>query len=144
MRTKTAAMGYIFHKGRCLLVKHRKTGRYMSCGGHIEDGELVEEALKREIREELNLDIDIVHNRRFSSLDFELCSPYLVCSKILSEDERIQIFEYVCLADDIKDMRIDFKELDGYRLFSREEIRTSENIPDTVKEIVLSIFESFD
>lgn len=53
------------HKGRKLLIAKRSDnssflpGKYELVGGHIEFGETVEEGLKREVREELHIDIRI-------------------------------------------------------------------------------------
>ena len=46
-------------KGQILLVKSYKwPGKYTIPGGHIEVGETVEEALKREVKEEVGLDVE--------------------------------------------------------------------------------------
>ena len=45
-------------EGKLLLVKsHKWRGKYVIPGGHIELGETIETALRREIKEETNLDI---------------------------------------------------------------------------------------
>lgn len=46
-------------KGECLLVRSWKFGgKYIVPGGHIENGETMEEALTREMKEETNIDIE--------------------------------------------------------------------------------------
>jgi ADP-ribose pyrophosphatase YjhB (NUDIX family) len=47
------ARGIIFQKGKILLCKRKDGDYYFFPGGHIEFGELAEDALKREIKEEV-------------------------------------------------------------------------------------------
>jgi DNA polymerase-3 subunit epsilon len=44
--------------GRCLVVRKRGTGLFMQAGGKVESGESAVEALTRELREELDLELD--------------------------------------------------------------------------------------
>ena len=53
----------IIENGNTLLAKRKGAhaqGFWGSCGGHLETGETVESALKREAKEELGIDIEIV------------------------------------------------------------------------------------
>lgn len=53
-----AAMGILYNEEKGLLLEKRTdTGEWCTPGGAIELGESLEEALKREIKEETNLDI---------------------------------------------------------------------------------------
>jgi 8-oxo-dGTP diphosphatase len=53
-------------RGRILLVKHKKErggywqGKWICPGGALEFGEEIEEGIKREVKEETNLEIDLV------------------------------------------------------------------------------------
>ena len=51
---------YIFHDGKTLLHKHRKHGRWLPAGGHIEESETPEEAALREVKEETGLEIELI------------------------------------------------------------------------------------
>lgn len=50
---------YIVHKGRVLLVHHKKLDRWLPIGGHIELDEDPEQALFREIKEESGLEVEV-------------------------------------------------------------------------------------
>ncbi len=51
---------FIFNeKGEIFLMKsHKWKGKFVCPGGHVEIGETFEEALRREVKEETNLDVD--------------------------------------------------------------------------------------
>jgi 8-oxo-dGTP pyrophosphatase MutT (NUDIX family) len=59
------ATGIIVNDGKVLLFRRVKRGRTFYCfpGGGADDGESVEEALRREIQEELTLTV-ILHNSK--------------------------------------------------------------------------------
>ena len=54
------ATGFLVRDGKVLLVNHRKLKKWLPIGGHIEAGEDPAQALRREVREEVGLDIAIV------------------------------------------------------------------------------------
>jgi mutator protein MutT len=56
---RPSAYAVIMHQGKVLLVTIRSAGKYDFPGGGIEVGETIEEALKREVREETGLEIEV-------------------------------------------------------------------------------------
>ena len=67
-----AVYAIILHSGKILLLKVRHTGKFHLPGGGIDVGEKIEDALKREVREETGIEIDI---KRFAHFE-ELFSYY--------------------------------------------------------------------
>lgn len=57
------ASALVFHKGKVLLLEHKKLGTWLYPGGHIESNETPDEAIHREVKEETGIDISIVDNR---------------------------------------------------------------------------------
>lgn len=56
---------------RVCLVHHKKLGRWLQPGGHVEAGELMVQAALREAREETSLELTL-HPRRSSPLDVDV------------------------------------------------------------------------
>ena len=49
-------------EGKLFLMRsHKWRGQYAVPGGHIELGETMEQALRREVKEETNLDLSLIH-----------------------------------------------------------------------------------
>jgi len=58
----TAAI-FVVHKGRVLLIHHRKLNAWLPLGGHIELDEDPEQAALREAREESGLEVELLGER---------------------------------------------------------------------------------
>lgn len=56
----TATAFVIDSKNRVLLLWHKRLGRWMPPGGHVDDDETPEDAARRECKEETNLDVEIL------------------------------------------------------------------------------------
>ncbi len=127
-----------------LLVRHKKKDYWSLPGWHIEWNEDIYKAIKREVKEELNLKIRILWTKIW--LDFEnvkeLASPICVY-KIEFENckwKQIKKLEYIFLSE-IKsgEIKIQEEEIDEYNFFTVDEILTSVNTFKQVKQILKSI-----
>jgi len=67
---RPAAYAIIVYDGRVLLVELRHSGKYHPPGGGIGVGERIEDALKREIREETGIEVEVGRLARFEELFF--------------------------------------------------------------------------
>src|SRR3954451_2854561 len=54
---------FVVHNSKVLVIHHRKLGKWLPLGGHIELDEDPEQALFREIREESGLEVDILSQK---------------------------------------------------------------------------------
>ncbi len=66
----TATAFIVDSKNRTLLLKHKRLGRWMPPGGHVDENETPEDTATRECKEETGLDVEIIgdtQNNLFSS-----------------------------------------------------------------------------
>lgn len=54
---------FVVHEGRVLLIHHRKLGKWLPLGGHIELDEDPEQAALREAKEESGLEVELLGDR---------------------------------------------------------------------------------
>ena len=52
--------GFVVHEGRVALHWHRKIGKWLPAGGHIEEGEDPVQAVVREVREEFAIEAEVM------------------------------------------------------------------------------------
>lgn len=99
---KRAVVGVIINKndeilvGKKVLTSSRIPGMWHVPGGHVNEGESLESALKREMKEETNLDIDIINkigelflDNRNMLVSWFLCRP--LHYKLKSGDDLIDV-----------------------------------------------------
>jgi nucleoside triphosphatase len=92
-------------EGKILLAtSHKWFGKYTLPGGHVELGETLVDAVKREVKEEVGLDVEVV--------EFLLSQEAIFSSEFWKKRHFI-FFDYYCRCDDQK-VRLDQKELQDY------------------------------
>lgn len=87
-----------------LATSHKWFGKYTLPGGHVELGETLVDAVKREVKEEVGLDVDVV--------EFLLTQEAIFSPEFWKKRHFI-FFDYYCKCDDRK-VRLDQKELQDY------------------------------
>lgn len=130
---KIGVTAFIFHDNKVLLVRRSQNesflpGFYEMPGGKIEFGETVEAALKREIMEETNLEIEVV-------------KPYSTFSYTSSNETKhtIDIQFLVKIIDSLDNIKLS-KEYDEYQLVAKEEINNYQ-ISDLMKSATIKGFD---
>jgi ADP-ribose pyrophosphatase YjhB (NUDIX family) len=120
---KRVVVAFIFNNNKLLLIKHKKKNMWLPVGGHIEGRETDLEALKREVKEETNLDITDI--KLFHTLEEpNEITPHFICTS------------------KTRDVKIQESEILDFVWFSEKEIKQVKQLDKNVKEISLLAFNS--
>ncbi len=132
---KVTVGAYIVNKnGEILMVRSPKWGnRLLGPGGHIEYGETAEKALKREVKEEVGLDIT----------DVELLMPVEVINSV---EFTVRKEHFICLdckaklIDENQEIKVDDREVVEYLWLKPEEIVKRDDIESSTKVMIEKFF----
>lgn len=126
-RFRTVVKALITHRGRVLLGKkevsedHPIGGKWHVLGGHLEKGEQPEEAVKREVKEETGLEVDVHQVVDISTFAWED-----------GENDSIQIFYHVEADNDEAEPMDDLEEVEWVE---------PEDLKDELSDLEASRFE---
>jgi 8-oxo-dGTP diphosphatase len=135
MKTDLVVGGYVVNGGKVLLILHKKLSIWIPPGGHIEEDETPDDAIIREIHEELGLRIRLLNHSDLpyiGNVKKNLAIPFYVNVHSVGNHDHCCFF-YVCEALNPKELSINKEEIDDYGWFSREELGTDKRIPRDVK-----------
>jgi NADH pyrophosphatase NudC (nudix superfamily) len=129
-----------------LLVKHVWKDMWILPWGHIETNETIYKAIKREIKEELNLDIKLLGNKLWIEIDWIKEKTQPVCTYKIEFNSKkywkIKKIEYIFLSKIKKwEIKIQEDEISEYNFFTKDEIINLNNIYNHFKEILIKIEE---
>jgi 8-oxo-dGTP pyrophosphatase MutT (NUDIX family) len=145
MKTDLTVGACIINDGKVLLVHHRKLDLWLPVGGHIDENETSDEALLREIKEEVGLQVRILNQPDIplqGNMKKHLSTPFYVNVHSVGDHDHCCFF-YVCEPLNLEKLKIGTNELKDYRWFSKEELNDG-CIPVDVKNISLKAFELFE
>lgn len=93
---------FVLHRGRVLLLFHPKIGLWLPPGGHVEHGELPDEAAVREVLEETGVRCRLVGDRGVAvAYPTQLVRPYgIQLEKIRPGVEHIDLVYFAVAEDD--------------------------------------------
>jgi 8-oxo-dGTP diphosphatase len=104
------ATGYVVRSGKTLLLLHKKLNMWLPPGGHIDEGELPDEACLREILEETGLRAEICSPKRSpeaseAGLRYLHVPNHVQLEDIPNHPQHIDLI-YYCRALDSQDARV--------------------------------------
>ena len=74
MKTDLTVGAYIIHEGKLLLVYHNKLRTWLPPGGHIETNETPDEAVIREVQEEVGLEVILLKQAQLNYEPVQRCA----------------------------------------------------------------------
>lgn len=127
--------GFPVRDGQTLLVRHKKLDRWLPPGGHIESNETPDEAIKREIREELGMDVTLLPPPSLAEkgqVRYDLSRPFHVNLHDVGDHDHCCFF-YVCRPE--QDGFVPKRdEISQARWFSEDELE-ADYVPDDVVDL---------
>ena len=143
MKTDLVVAGYIIHDDKVLLIHHKKLNLWLPVGGHIEKDETPDEAMLREAKEEVGIDIEILNKKDLpfdKNVKKNLATPFHV-NVHSAGDHNHCCFFYLCSCKN-KELEINLNEVNSFQWFSKEDLN-DEKVPLDVKHIALKAFEIY-
>ena len=145
MKTDITVVAYIIYENKVLLTHHKKLDLWLPPGGHVEPNEDFEIALLREIKEELDIEIEILN---YSDIPIvadtlkNLPVPFYSNVHNVGDHNHCGLY-YLCKAKN-KKINLNTDELLDYEWFSKEDLN-QEHVPADVRAIAtkaLAIYKS--
>ena len=126
------ASGYVVQNDKIILVNHKKLGMWLPVGGHMEENETPDQAVKREVKEEAGLDIEIISENypKFKNERVEMLSrPFLIALQDIDKEHQHIDLQFVCRPID----KFELSGTEECRWFTLEEMEELGNCPDEIK-----------
>jgi ADP-ribose pyrophosphatase YjhB (NUDIX family) len=143
MKRHFVATGYVVRDDKTLLLFHKKLKMWLPPGGHMDEGELPEETVRREILEETGLEVEIISPHRTPNPSEKRVQYLYLPNHMQLEDipgdpphQHIDLIFY-CLAKDGKAV-IRPEEHDHMRWYSINELES----PELEEEVRVSSLEA--
>jgi len=144
MKVHLTVQRYIFSEDKLLLIPHAKCGVWLPVGGHVEEDETCDQAMKREAKEETNLNIKFLQKKELSIVGTtkeNLAMPFYVNVHSVGDHNHYGPF-YICRALNPEELNIN-KELNKFKWFIKEEFNTGD-VPEDVKLSGKLVFEEYE
>jgi len=149
LRQHYVATGYVYDRetDSFLLILHKKLGKWLPPGGHLEEGEVPHQGALRELQEETGLRGRIVNLLQTPDVATpsvaQFFSPFCILREIIPatprEDEHVHIdFVYAIEIERTDALRIRAEEISQARWISSQEIPTLETF-ENVKRVCKAI-----
>lgn len=147
MRIDFTVGGVLIHKGKVLLIHHKKLNKWLHPGGHMEKNETPDAAILREVEEELKLNVEILNRNDIpkegkEDIVEQLAVPFYINVHNVGDHNHLCFF-YLLKMEDGRKTIMNKDELNDAKWFSPKQLYR-EDIQDDVRHITLKAFKLFD
>jgi len=115
--------GYVTDGERIVLIHHKKLNKWLPFGGHIEQDEIPDDALRREAKEELDIEIEFMHYpqpRRGNQREY--ASPFYQNKHRIKEGHAHYCLYYLCRLKPGEIIKPNLEEMEEYRWVGEEDL----------------------
>lgn len=125
----------IIDEGKVLLIYHKKLGVWLYPGGHIESNETPDQALIREVQEEIGLQVKIIGEKDENLSDevadvSVLYTPYVILCELVGDHYHNDMV-YLCrIIGKRKELAYNPKEAEGIGFFGLEDLSDIKLFPN--------------
>ncbi len=143
MQTQLVVTGLIFYNNKLLLIHHKKLDLWLGVGGHIEENETPDQALRREIKEEVGIPVQFLQPTTvgLGGETHTLCAvPFHVSTHRVKDHDHCSL-TYLCEAQ--TNQIVINKEIKGFQWVTKEELHKQE-IPLDVQRIGKEAFRVYE
>ncbi|NMB66642.1 NUDIX domain-containing protein [Candidatus Woesearchaeota archaeon] len=113
----------IVEKDKILLIHHKKLNKWLPPGGHIEKNETPDEAVKREIKEEINSELELIsYKKPFDFKGNNLVFPFYINKHLIKEDHYHYCLYYLGKLKD-NNIKIEKNEILNYKWIKEKELQ---------------------
>ncbi len=119
--------GYVTDGERIILIHHKKLDKWLPFGGHIENDEIPDDALRREAKEEIGAEIEFLHypaERRGNMREY--ASPFYQNVHRIKEGHRHYCLYYLCRLKDGESIKPSKDEMHDYKWVHEDDLEKLE------------------
>ncbi len=133
---------FIVHEGKVLLHMHKKLGKWLQPGGHIELDQGPDETARKEVREETGLEVELIGSRSAdATIPGDTVPPVFINRHHFNETHEHIDFTYFGRVVG-GELRPEEGTNTAFRWLSREEIETNTELWPTTKAYALAALDA--
>lgn len=136
---------YVVDEGKVLLIHHKKHNLWLPPGGHIEVNETPDDALRRELREEVGIEFEFLQRNdlpKEGNIREQLALPFYVNVHSVGDHDHCSLF-YVVRALNPEAVEANLRELKAFEWFSEQALKTDPRVPADVRNQALAALKVY-